>query len=434
MTLSSTTTTDWNKKLSLGMDIEVSDTNGTFLKGTIVEFNGDNIKVHYNHFAEKYDEWIDIYSKRLFPLYTHLLQFQQEQNENIRFRICHFYNHEINKHFMVKASRTNDTMNYYQIQTNNSKSIKTHHYSTKMATNVIPHFYPYLSSKNSIFFIDVKNRKIFEWNNNKQKYIDLKVPSLQQIPMFGHKKTEILDFQFIINDEIHFIYGNPKRFQKILHHIKYIESKNIFIQMDDIKHTNSFKFNPDSFIYNKSQKRLYMILLNEKFISISYLQDMNEWENKWRIDSSFGHRNWIQIDIKIPNINDKIKYDKYRLEIVYDSMLMVVIRNNLIWIDLNDFEIVKSDKYLAMGKYREIKHVINTFDDYIHIINSNGKVWYKLYLPQIIPDVFYIKNNVKNKKFISEFMFNLSRYNKNGYIYPLCLNDLICCFYPVFLY
>lgn len=62
------------EKFRIGEWIDVKDTSGNWLEGKIIELKASRLKVHYNGWGTRWDEWIDFGLSRLAPFRTYTIQ------------------------------------------------------------------------------------------------------------------------------------------------------------------------------------------------------------------------------------------------------------------------------------------------------------------------------------------------------------------------
>lgn len=153
------------------------------------------------------------------------------------------------------------------------------------------------------------------------------------------------EFKFIANNELHVIIKDNKN-SLCLQHKKYYPKTSRFVSLDNIMENDTMhRFTQKrKYFYNEYQQRLYMITLQKSYpggcnIIIGYIDDLNQWNsnNRWRLENE---RYWTMLQpthVKslYAGLDDKY-FDEWECTLVYEYILMIVIRNMVIWIDLKD--------------------------------------------------------------------------------------------------
>eukprot|EP01084_Bolivina_argentea_P284674 487961_1 len=213
-----------------------------------------------------------------------------------------------------------------------------------------------------------------------------------QLPVHKLEKLYNIDNKFCFMDEgqLHIICGDRyDRLSDTCHHLKYVKQRNIFVKMDDIINKRELlAFSERHFFYNSFQKRLYMIKIRTKFLRISYIDDLNQWENRWKLKNK---RKWKTTKksiayhgIKIDPLLDRYS-NKWSFVVVYDTLLIILIYNKLFWIDLMDLMVYVDEKYISPRQFYRYAHLLNIFDNYLYFISNTSSIWSKFYLPEIMP-------------------------------------------------
>eukprot|EP01084_Bolivina_argentea_P132673 234132_1 len=94
---------------------------------TIIEYNNDNIKIHYDGYDEQYEEWINKTSKRIAPYNTHTLNYiELELPPSLAFGYpppLFYYDKYHNKQYIIISPIHSDS-HIYAFDISNNKFIK----------------------------------------------------------------------------------------------------------------------------------------------------------------------------------------------------------------------------------------------------------------------------------------------------------------------
>ena len=336
----------WRNSLNIGDICDVASTkyNGA-CKAKIVntttdygKFNGDpKFEIHFPDWPKKHNQWISNESRRLSPPNTLVISFNKIQVDIWR----SFFGPLGNCITICKSSPIRDP-EHKIIDDNDFLKV------VDLPVNV----YPFKESVDGkVRFIDSSG--LIQMKCSTQDNKD-KINIIYGLDGFKCK------FIFIVDNELHLLYpNNIFARSNMIKHVKYNTKAKQFVPMDDIMNIQKLKceFKKRKFFYNTHQQRLYMITFGHKGdINISFIDDINGWKTKWKVSKK---RKWSTIKRNINSLGIYVMVEpnkwhrvekwnglKFRMVIVYNTILLMLFEKFVLLIDLLDFQMHKSDKYL----------------------------------------------------------------------------------------
>ena len=218
----------------------------------------------------------------------------------------------------------------------------------------------------------------------------------------------------------------------------YLPSHAYICDFGDICLSDYIEWNECKFIYNKYQKRLYLISLSHLCYEYHLFYINNPHK---KVNNNNNNKRWIKCKLNVNHNKNKI-FDKMgtlktlTCLLLFDTLLMIENTFNILWIDLLTMNIYKTEKQIHAINVRK-RYILNSYDNYIHIINYDklNCCWYKINLLDIIPNKLfnYYRNNLFDKLIIG-YIKEIEIEYKFKFKFPQFISKLILFYFPIFFY
>ena len=425
-------------KLSLNDRVDIfNEQNKTWQIGFVSDVYHDietsEIKIVYLGWNAQYGDWIDIQtdSNKIAPLHTHTTP-------------C-IFNAVPHKLSSFKASYCNIVYDgnivFVSTCTDDSKLLRIGKYDIKADQyNFFTQEFDFGLDTIDFMAIDAKNDVlmilaaiVYDGDDHNELFlsIDLKAESIKKDVRFQSWLEYRLTHCYVYNHELNCLYLLSSDDWYNMHHVKYCDKQNKLIELDTIIDDVIGYDGPEyQYFIDSEQDGKYLYGISDNYDQLTFKQ-WNELRIFEKTMDSIMKTKFAAIQFPA-EIAEKNGYGIH----AYKYLIILYFPHDCkgyFWcLDLRNRKWYKSK---LRSPYLNAPHIFNGMDNYLYIMQlyqENGHYNIKYNLLDIIPQELHGNNMQENMMLIHGFMNEIGK--KNDLLCPNSLINIVCMYYPQFLY